>query len=526
MKCRWMIERTRSHGAILALSTFMMCVFSVPNSTFAQDNIFADDPAGGQPDAGQPGPDDFPDIFQPAVTRTPEELAALQAQVDQLNAEAAALAQSEDLDAALAKYDEALAVESNFVSLFEKGKLLADQEYSNEAIQVFLQASTFAATLEPEQILEIYMEIGSAYLDTERYNDAITYYSGALALPGQGRNPEVLYNLGYAQSEFALNQQFSTAQTRQEDLLKALDSYDRALAIKPDYSDALYERGNTYLLLQDLDGAVEDLSQAAELDPSNPEIVAQLGIATLSRGLSVGATRNGQLAQIKDDLNTAVRQFTSWLSLVPESEVEEEDDDTEFRREEILLRRSLAYLNLGDESEDPSQFYRMAITDAEASIEMDPLVAEAHYQKALAHRMLGEMDAALDAYTETIEVSPANAEALLRRGILYFREGDYELAKADLSLSIRFTGGANPRAFFWRGVCHARQDQPAKAIDDYTSALKYQPLLTMASFNRGLAYMKLGRFAQAKDDFTQVLRRERNNQQARTLRDTALQHMQ
>jgi tetratricopeptide (TPR) repeat protein len=330
--------------------------------------------------------------------------------------------------------------------------------------------------------------------------------------------------MGLSQTEFALNQQFSTAQTRQEDLQKALVYYDRALRIKPDYPDALYERGSTHLLFGDLDKAVADFREAVRLDPNNAEAVAQLGFTSLRRGLTEGSQRNGQRAQILDDLQQSVELLTRYLTLVPEESKKDdaEADPDEIKRENVLLQRSAAYIGLGDESqEDRESYYRNAVADADAVIQIAPSIPDGYYQKGLALRMLGELDAARAAFDETLEVAPSNAEALLRRGILFFRSGDLELAKTDLVKSIQYSAGVNPRADFWLGICFSQEGSPKRAVTHYSKAIRYQPSYIMAFYNRGLDYMKLGRFARAKEDFNEVLRRQPDNQQARSLRDQA-----
>jgi tetratricopeptide (TPR) repeat protein len=155
-------------------------------------------------------------------------------------------------------------------------------------------------------------------------------------------------------------------------------------------------------------------------------------------------------------------------------------------------------------------------------------MSDAYFQKGLGLRMLGELQPALEAFTESIEMSlsdpRANAsEGLLRRGIIHFQQDDLELAKADFEKSIRYTPrGYNPRAYFWLGLCYQNQNDINRAVTEYTRALRLQPSFVNALFNRGLAHMNQGRFARATRDFNEVLRIDRNNEQARSLRSQAM----
>lgn len=518
------------HGKKLISCLLMTCGLLV-SAAWAQNDILdglgANDPADNEA-AAAPNQANFPNFFGGQPQRSPEEQQQMLEQIRRLNAEAKTKEAAGDVDGAIASYNESLAVSSNFEANYGKGRLLREEGYNEEAIQSFLQAMGAISTVEDtDLILQNYLELGKAYLDTEQYNTAIAAFSTALSLQGQSRNPEVLFNLGLAQTEFALNQQFSTAQTRQEDLQKGLVYYDRAIKARPEYPEALYERGSTHLLLGDLESAMEDLQQAVELDPSNPEAVAQLGFASLRRGLTEANRRNAERSKIMEDLQVAVAQFTKYLQLVPEPAEDEdlpEEELPEIRRENIYLQRSAAYIGLGEETqgETSTAYYQNAVADAEEAIRLQPDMPDGHYQEGLAKRLMGDIDGALEAWDETLTISPANTEALLRRGILHYRSGDLELAKADLQEAVRFAGGFNPRAYFWLGICFSTEGNLNRAISEYSRALRFDPYFSLAYHNRGLAYMRIGRFKQAIEDFNEVLRRDPDNDEVRSLRDRAL----
>ncbi len=482
---------------------------------------------------GGPDPNNIPGWGIQDQEPTPEDIAneeLLETQMNELNQAAAAKAAQGDLDGALGIYQEALQTKPNFTSALESARIHIELGETNEAIAFYGLAIRQRDTLgeDPNEVAKIllpaYLELGQAYLDTEQYNLALQIYGGAGQLPGQSRNPEILFNVGFAQSEYTMSQQFIDATTRQTELNQALSFFDKAIRIDPNYADALYERGNTHLLLGDPDKAVEDLESAVRIDPANTDAIAQLGFVSLQRGLQEANLRNGQTARIIQDLETAQKQFTQFLAIVPEDqEVDLEDPDV-ILRENILVNRSAAYIGLGDENKGDSRFYyQQAVADADAAIDIDPEKSDAYYQKGMAYRMLGDREAALEAYTEAIELAPTVSEYIFRRGVMFFRTGDLELAKADLNRSILLAGGINPRAYFWLGLCHHKQDRPARAIANYSRAITYSPGYQVAYINRGIAYMKMGRYERAKVDFNEVLRLDRKNAQARSLRDQATQ---
>ena len=415
----------------------------------------------GQLDGVQPDPNNIQGFGIEDQEPNEEDIAnaeALQSQTDDMNNAAAAKVAEGDLVGALALYEEAGQTNPNFTSYLESARILVQLEELNEAIFAYGTALRLGATAgDPEAdpketakiILPAYLEMGQAYLDSELYNEALQLYANALRLPGQSRNAEILFNTGYAQSEFTMSQQFSTPQTRQEELTQALSYFNKAIRIDPNYADALYERGNTHLLLGDADSAIEDFAQAVQLDPSNTDALAQYGFVSLQLGLLEANRRNGQTAKILRDLELAKDKLTQYLAIVPEDQEVDVEDPDAILRENVFLNRSAAYIGLGDENKGDSRFYyQQAIADANAAIEIDPEKPDAHYQKGMAHRMLGEQQEALDAFTEAIELAPTVPDYVFRRGIMFFRTGDLELAKADLDRSILLSGGFNPRAYF------------------------------------------------------------------------------
>ena len=60
-----------------------------------------------------------------------------------------------------------------------------------------------------------------------------------------------------------------------------------------------------------------------------------------------------------------------------------------------------------------------------------------------------------------------------------------------------------------RGMAKARRQDPAGAINDYTSVIEMshapKDVVAMALFNRGLAYVASGEFLKGDDDLTVVL---------------------
>ena len=60
---------------------------------------------------------------------------------------------------------------------------------------------------------------------------------------------------------------------------EALEEYDKVLEIRPDFVNALINRANVKSLLNDHEGAIQDLDQAEKLENNEPEVYYNRGNA-------------------------------------------------------------------------------------------------------------------------------------------------------------------------------------------------------------------------------------------------------
>ena len=75
----------------------------------------------------------------------------------------------------------------------------------------------------------------------------------------------------------------------------------------------------------------------------------------------------------------------------------------------------------------------LAIEDYTEVIKLDPDFAQAYYQRGLAYAKKGEIKLAIADYTKAIEIKPDNADAYYSRGGAFLRLGEREKAKSDIA---------------------------------------------------------------------------------------------
>lgn len=142
--------------------------------------------------------------------------------------------------------------------------------------------------------------------------------------------------------------------------------------------------------------------------------------------------------------------------------------------------------------------------------------------KGIENQKLGRYALAIEAFSQTIHLSPQNIAAYKKRAICYAMLQINDRAIEDLTKVIEL----DPKdmdAFRSRANLYMRTNQPALASLDYSSAIILQPNLAANYLSRSAAYKKLGRteLANADYDKAQELARRPKQVNATTVNVTA-----
>jgi tetratricopeptide (TPR) repeat protein len=127
------------------------------------------------------------------------------------------------------------------------------------------------------------------------------------------------------------------------------------------------------------------------------------------------------------------------------------------------------------------------------------------YLFADAKARLGELEEAIDGFTQALQIEQNFALAFDARGQVYDDKGEYDQAIFDYSKAIE----ANPMhvaAYYNRGYVYATgKGLYYRAIEDYDKAIELDPLYAKAYNNRGVAYNRIGQYELAIADYSQAL---------------------
>jgi tetratricopeptide (TPR) repeat protein len=254
--------------------------------------------------------------------------------------------------------------------------------------------------------------------------------------------PAIVLFQGYyqAQTQTAIDQAASLTlegidDAGKGDLDQAIEKYDRALESRPDYPEALYNRGLAYQEKKDDERAMGDFSKALAAKPDFAEAHVGLGNVYLNRNEDDKALEQYQLAlKINDKL--------------PE-----------------------AYINLGhvyaDRGDDQS-----ALENYGKAIELNPKAHLAYVGRGIVYLERKDFDKALKDFNSALELKSDLFEALYNRGYIYLQRGgpsDYALASADFNKAASLNRDAS--AFLNLAITYERLGERDNAITNYEKAL-------------------------------------------------------
>ena len=271
----------------------------------------------------------------------------------------------------------------------ERHLRIGDEAMEHENYDRAIWAYTEFLNLSPDDATG-YAKRGAAYYEIKEYNEAIEDYDRAIAIDqgdsdlylgrGKALADSGFVNRGLEDLDLALTIDSDNAEAYRfrgaihwyqgDDELAEAD-FTSAIQARPNFVDAHLSRGYVRLKILDFTGAVEDYSKVIEIDPNHPVGYAVRGEAYLAQM---------QYEKAILDFNRTIETAVSyWWN---------------------FLMRGRAYYGVGD--------LENAIKDFDKTLELDPCHIDHHLP----------MQAALQAYTELIELEPDNARAYLNRALV------------------------------------------------------------------------------------------------------------
>lgn len=293
----------------------------------------------------------------------------------------------------------------------ELAEKLTEPNISPESTKKALDS---AKQIQHKLTTEEWFIMGFGAQQNKQYNDAMVYYNQAVKLSNDDRLTSMIYNnLGTVKAELELHKE-------------AVQDYDKAVELNPQYAEAYNNRGNTKTRLGQYAEAIQDYDETIKLNPKLAEAYNNRGNA------------KAELGQCTE----AIQDYDKAIELNP--------------------KYAKAYYNRGNAKAELEQ-YSEAIQDYDIAIELNPKSAKAYSNRGNAKVALRQYNESIKDYNRAIELNPQYAQAYGNRGLSKHNLQQYTDAIKDYDKVIELDS-ENVSAYFNKSRVYAIQNDKTQAL--------------------------------------------------------------
>ena len=233
----------------------------------------------------------------------------------------------------------------------------------------------------------------------------------------------------------------------------AIDSYEQAIKIDPDYVDAHMNKGSALQGKGDLDEAIESFRIALTINPDHAYAFFNLGNVFTKKNYFNLAIENYRKA-IKITPNYAEAYFNMGNAFKANGEF---DIAIDAYTQALKIRADYAevYNNIG------LALFQKHILDSarenfEKAIAIKPDYAEAHNNLGITFRYIGDLESALDCYKRALRINPLYTESYSNMGNTLQDKGELDAAIKSYKQAIKIQHG-DAEAYYNLALVHNLQ---------------------------------------------------------------------
>ena len=438
--------------------------------------------------------------------------------------------------------------ELHYLAHYGKGLALKDQR-KHELALVSLEDATstnpeFAPAFEEKSLVLIVLDRSNEALRSIneavslKVNNANYYLTKARILKELQQNDEAIASLGRA-IEITLRASFLNTRgliySEQGNIELALEDYNKAIEINPNYVHVNFNRGLVYHNQGNIQLALEDYNKSIKIDSNYTDAYNNIGSIYYEQGKNKLALKNfnrvikmnpryagvynnrGLVYEKLGQKELALKDYNKAIEIDPnlsESYLNRGSVYEKLEQKELALKdynkaieidpnRAKFYINRGLFYKNLEQ-KELALEDFSKAIEVNPNEAESYYFRGYIYRELGRIELALEDYSRAIEVNPNEAKPYLDRGLYYDSLGKTKLALEDYGKAIK----VNPneaKSYYYRGNLYYYQGKIELALEDYSKAIEITPNYADAYFTRGLICNNQGKVELAIENYNRAI---------------------
>ncbi len=268
---------------------------------------------------------------------------------------------------------------------------------------------------------------------------------------------------------------------------EALNNYDKAIQIRPEYSEAWNGEAKTLYELKRYSEALDAYDKAIQIQPNYLE-------AWLGRGYVLDNLQKYQ---------EAIDSFDQALKI-------------QLNDPEAWNARGDALVNL--------QRYEQASESYEKAVYYKPDYYQAWFSRGWALHNLQRYEDAIAAYDKAVQFKPDYDQAWYNRGNALINLQRYQDAIDSYDKAVQFKPDYY-QAWYSRGNALLKLQRYPEAIDSFNKAVQYKPDYYEAWYSRGWSLHQLQRYEEAIDSYDKALKFKRNDAQIWYNRGNALYNL-
>ncbi|MBD2598269.1 tetratricopeptide repeat protein [Nostoc spongiaeforme FACHB-130] len=248
---------------------------------------------------------------------------------------------------------------------------------------------------------------------------------------------------------------------------QALQYFNRAIELYPQYVEAIAHRGITYRLMERYEEALQDFNRAIEIDSKHEWAIAHRGITY----------------RLMERYEEALQDFNRAIEI-------------DSKHEWAITHRGIIYRLM--------ECYEEALQDFNRAIEIDSKHEWAIAQRGITYRLMERYEEALQDFNRAIEIDSKHEWAIAERGYTYRLMERYEEALQDFNRAIEI----DPKddwVIAQRGYIYRLMKLYEEALQDFNRAIELDPKYDWAIASRGVIYCLMECYEEALQDFNRAI---------------------
>jgi len=297
------------------------------------------------------------------------------------------------------------------------------------------------------------------------------------------------------------------------DQVAARRSLEKAAELDPELSAAHFELGKVLANTGEYPLALDRLRTAAKLQPDNPDIWLVLGVTCgLANQLTEAEDCCRRSLEIQPDSVDARHNLANALQAqgkLSEAEIEYEAV-LNIRPDLINGWSMLAQARVG------LRKFTEAEVAANQALALDPDMGEAHFTLGNIATVHGDKELARDHFRQAVARLPGLPDAHMRLGQVLYGLEDYAAAADCFNTVVSLDPGC-VEAYYLMGQCFEERRLLGQAENCYRKVLALDSDHLKAHYSLAFMYMKLDHHAKAARHYTEILRINPADEQAKHL---------